>query len=92
MDEDTLRRQIKEEIQHAENQQQNWAVQHTSSNQALSFLNNFGEFVGEFSGVIEIMRGADQGYGGAAYSVLSVLLAVKKSSLFSPLCPESFLS
>ncbi|KAF9870784.1 hypothetical protein CkaCkLH20_11683 [Colletotrichum karsti] len=34
------------------------------------------EFVGEFSGIIEIVKGADQGYGGAGYTALSVLLAV----------------
>ena len=77
MDEETLQKQIRDEIQHAERQQQDWEVKHASSSRTLSFLNDFIEFVGEFSGIIEIMRGVDQGYGGAAYSMLSLLMAVK---------------
>jgi cobalamin synthase len=37
--------------------------------------------VGQFSGIIEIMKGVDQGYGGAGYAALSFLLAVYLSAL-----------
>ncbi|KAJ3564178.1 hypothetical protein NPX13_g7933 [Xylaria arbuscula] len=33
-------------------------------------------FLGEFSGIVEIMKGVDQGYGGAGYAALSALLTV----------------
>lgn len=40
------------------------------------FVNNFASFLQAYSGIVEIMQGADQQYGGLAYSVLSLLLIV----------------
>jgi hypothetical protein len=67
---------VKVELERAEQQQQKQAAEHRKADAALSFLTDFLQFVGEFSGVIEIMRGVDEGYGGAAYTALSVFLAV----------------
>lgn len=41
-----------------------------------TFANNFSGFLQAYSGIIEIMKGADQQYGGVAYSALSLLLIV----------------
>ena len=41
-----------------------------------TFANNFSSFLQAYSGIIEIMKGADQQYGGVAYSALSLLLIV----------------
>ncbi|KAL8791721.1 MAG: hypothetical protein Q9195_005658 [Heterodermia aff. obscurata] len=42
----------------------------------LVFANNFANFLQAYSGVVEIMKGADQQYGGIAYGTLSILLIV----------------
>lgn len=44
------------------------------------FANNFASYLQAYSGIIEIMQGADNQYGGAAYASLSLLLIV--SSIF----------
>ena len=41
-----------------------------------TFASNFSSFLQAYSGIIEIMKGADQQYGGVAYSALSLLLIV----------------
>ncbi|KAF7531089.1 hypothetical protein G7054_g9216 [Neopestalotiopsis clavispora] len=71
-----LELQVKEKLEQAEQQQRKRAAEHGKSDAALSFLTDFLQFVGEFSGVIEIMKGVDEGYGGAAYAALSVFLSV----------------
>ena len=45
-----------------------------------TFASNFSSFLQAYSGIIEIMKGADQQYGGVAYSALSLLLIVGISS------------
>ena len=45
-----------------------------------TFATNFSSFLQAYSGIIEIMKGADQQYGGVAYSALSLLLIVRTSS------------
>ena len=47
------------------------------------FLNNFHEYVQAFSGIIQIMNGAGQGYGDAAYGALSILLVVSHAQRLS---------
>lgn len=71
-----LQSQVKAELERAEQQQQKRTAEHGRTDAALSFLNDFLNFVGEFSGVVEIMKAADESYGGAAYTALSVFLAV----------------
>lgn len=57
---------------HASNQQK--IVKVGKATQA--FANNFSSFLQAYSGIVEIMKGADQQYGGVAYSALSLLLIV----------------
>ncbi|KAK6221586.1 hypothetical protein LQW54_001358 [Pestalotiopsis sp. IQ-011] len=71
-----LESQVKAELDRAEQQQQKRTAEHGRTDAALTFLNDFLNFVGEFSGVVEIMKAADESYGGAAYTALSVFLAV----------------
>lgn len=40
------------------------------------FAYNFANFLQAYSGVVEIMKGADQQFGGIAYGALSLLLIV----------------
>ena len=47
--------------------------------QTVTFATNFSSFLQAYSGIIEIMNGADQQYGGVAYSALSLLLIVSYS-------------
>ncbi|RYP06903.1 hypothetical protein DL765_009326 [Monosporascus sp. GIB2] len=76
LDAATLQHQIKQEMDLAETQKNQWESKKGRGNKAILFLNDFVEFVREFSGIIEIMKGVDQGYGGAGYMALSFLLAV----------------
>lgn len=84
VDDEMLQRQIKEEMDLAESQQRQWEYKNSTSNTVISFINDFVEFVGEFSGIIEIMKGVDQGYGGAGYAALSFLLGVHIQHDFLP--------
>ena len=61
---------------HAHNQQIMGKVGKTT----IAFANNFSSFLQAYSGIVEIMQGADQQYGGVAYSTLSLLLIVRVSS------------
>lgn len=45
--------------------------------QTVIFANNFSSFLQAYSGIVEIMQGADQQYGGLAYSTLSLFLIVR---------------
>ena len=87
VDDTMLRIQIKEYMDHAESMQRDSKSNHRTAGKIVSFISDFVEFVGEFSGIIEIMRGVDMGYGGAAYAALSFLLAVNICFASShPLC------
>ena len=43
---------------------------------AVIFANNFSGFLQAYSGIVEIMKAADQQYGGVAYGTLSLFLVV----------------
>ena len=43
---------------------------------AQEFINSFSEFLGVYSGIVNIMKGAGQIYGEVAYETLSVLFIV----------------
>jgi hypothetical protein len=45
------------------------------------FLATMSEFLGCYSGIVEIVRCADQQYGGIAYGTISVLLIVSTSAI-----------
>ena len=49
----------------------------TVGKKTVVFANNFANFFQAYSGVVEIMKGADQQYGGIAYGTLSILLIVR---------------
>jgi hypothetical protein len=77
LDATTLQIQIKDAIDHAETQKSKMEARDGTSIKTISYLNDCVEFVGQFSGIIEIMKGVDQGYGGAGYTAVSFLLAVR---------------
>lgn len=47
-------------------------------NNTVVFVNNFSGFLQAYSGIVEVMKGADNQYGGLAYSTLSLLLIVRQ--------------
>ncbi|KAH0437780.1 hypothetical protein CcaCcLH18_03676 [Colletotrichum camelliae] len=71
-----LQCKIDARLERVQDQQRIWSVRSASGNRAICLLNDIAEFVGEFSGVVEVMKAADQAYGGVAYSALSVFLSV----------------
>ena len=58
----------------------------------VTFANNFSSFLQAYSGIVEIMQGADQQFGGAAYSVLSLLLVVSPFTKIGMLFADEFRS
>ncbi len=80
MDFEMLQQRMKEEITLAEKLRRQSNSKNSTGDKAISFLSDFLEFAGEFSGILEIMKELDQGYGGAGYAVLSSLLAVITSA------------
>jgi len=48
-------------------------------NKTVVFVNNFSSFLQAYSGIVEIMKGADQQYGGVAYTSLSLFFIVSKT-------------
>lgn len=40
------------------------------------WLSTFGQFLTSYAGIVEIIKGADQQYGGLAYGTLALLLAI----------------
>lgn len=75
-DADSLNRQIKEAIEHRNEHAQNQQTIKKVGKATVAFANNFSSFLQAYSGIVEIMQGADQQYGGVAYSALSLLLIV----------------
>ncbi|KAI3323399.1 hypothetical protein HD806DRAFT_84955 [Xylariaceae sp. AK1471] len=71
-----LQDRMKEELNVAEKLGSQSATKNSTGDKAISFLSDFVQFAGEFSGILEIMKGVDQGYGGAGYAALSGLLSV----------------
>lgn len=58
--------------------QRNRTFTRKAGTKTVVFANNFANFLQAYSGVVEIMKGADQQYGGIAYGTLSILLIVCK--------------
>lgn len=77
---DSLTRLVSDGINEATGRQENHArnqqIMGRVGKATLAFANNFSSFLQAYSGIVEIMQGADQQYGGVAYSALSLLLIV----------------
>ena len=58
---------------------------------AQAFVNSFSEFLGVYSGIVNIMKGAGQIYGEVAYETLSVLFIVRIPSQTAdwPICAKN---
>lgn len=53
--------------------------------QAQAFVKTFADFMGVYSGIISLMKGAGQVYGEVAYETLSILFIVRPSQFSSSL-------
>lgn len=60
-----------------EKHQNSQRIVRRAGKQAVVFANNFSSFVQAYSGIVKIMKGADQHYSGIAYGTLSSLLIVR---------------
>lgn len=81
---DSLTRLLSDGIQEATGRQEkhahNQQIMGKVGKATLAFANNFSSFLQAYSGIVEIIQGADQQYGGVAYSALSLLLILGISS------------
>jgi len=50
--------------------------------QAQTFVKTFADFMGVYSGIISLLKGAGQVYGEVAYETLSILFIVRPRTLF----------
>ena len=71
---DSLKEATGRREKHAQNQQTIGKI----GKGTVTFANNFSSFLQAYSGIVEIMQGADQQFGGVAYSALSLLLIVSR--------------
>ncbi|KAI1361364.1 hypothetical protein F5Y08DRAFT_330893 [Xylaria arbuscula] len=76
IDFETLQSKVRMEMNVATERERRSSARKSKSQKSISLLSDFVEFLGEFSGIVEIMKGVDQGYGGAGYAALSALLTV----------------
>lgn len=61
----------------AKDEKSDWARSRPKASQyAQSFVTKFSDFLESYSGIVEIVKGADQQYGGLAYGTLSLFLVV----------------
>lgn len=56
---------------------ENQGILRQSGGKAVAFANSFSKYLQAYSGIVEVVKSADQQYGGIAYGALSVLLIVR---------------
>ena len=62
----------------AETSKDQWAKNRSkTSRHVQNFTTRFSQFLESYSGIVEVLKGADQQYGGVAYGTLSVFLVVR---------------
>lgn len=57
-----------------------------AGSRAIRFATNFSSFLQAYSGIVEIIKGADQQYGGLAYGILSLTLIVSNPYMLIDIC------
>jgi hypothetical protein len=82
---DGLRESALQTVGYAANAQASWdAGRQTGARKVGAntqrFLKRFSDFVGAYSGIIEILKGAGQVYGDVAYETLSIFLIVSPTA------------
>lgn len=74
--EDVIRKMQKE----AEYSKGQWVKNRSkTSKHVQNFTTRFSQFLESYSGIVEVLKGADQQYGGVAYGTLSVFLVVRSN-------------
>ena len=69
---------VQELCEDVELSQSKWIKnRHKASRHVQSFATKFSAFLESYSGIVEIVKGADQQYGGLAYGTLSMFLIVR---------------
>lgn len=64
-------------LHHANHRKQRWEMGRSKTGRSTQrFIARTSAFIEAYSGIVEVMRGVDQQYGGAAYGLISVLLVV----------------
>ncbi len=72
-----LERIVQELLVDGEDQRNKWVKNRSkASRHVQNFATKFSGFLESYSGIVEVVKGADQQYGGLAYGTLSVFLIV----------------
>ena len=71
--------QIVEEVKaDVDSEKRTWVTNRTKASQHVQdFATKFSRFLESYSGIVEVLKGVDQQYGGAAYGTLSIFLIVR---------------
>lgn len=77
-----LEGRVKHVLQGTEAAKEKWSKRRSKASvNVQNFVSNFSDFLACYAGIVEIVKGADQQYGGIAYGTMSILLTVSCSSL-----------
>ena len=87
--EDSIQELLRYCLGQAERQQRDQRLIRKAGKKTVIFANNFAHFLQAYSGVVEVMKEADQQYGGLAYGTLSILLIVSRPPFCTIICPSS---
>ncbi|KAL9126195.1 MAG: hypothetical protein Q9217_004724 [Psora testacea] len=72
-----LKQFVKKQLEIAEDHKRNWTKNRCKmSRNVQNFATKFSEFLESYSGIVEVVKGADQQYGGLAYGTLSLFFIV----------------
>ena len=75
--EELMSENLKVALERKTRHHQNKGFFRETGHNAVKFTKNILEYFEAYSGIVEIMKGADQQYGGVAYATISLLLIVR---------------
>ena len=79
----TLEQIVQEVLEDAKDQKGRWVKNRSkASTHVQKFATSFSSFLQSYSGIVEVVKGADQQYGGLAYGTLSMFLIVRGHLVF----------
>lgn len=75
---------VQDQLREAEDTRSKWLKKRSKvSRNIQQFAAKFSGFLEAYSGIVEVVKGADQQYGGLAYGTLSLFFIVRKHLLYS---------
>ena len=82
--EDDLEDETSQALGQAQREHRSWGIKRSTGGRKVgtgiqSFMTTFSEFLESYSGIVELVKAADNQYGGLAYGTLSLFLSVSRT-------------